>query len=104
MTDQGSQFVQAWDREHSHHAFRVFLSKNNTHHIIARVKHPQTNGKIERWFGLLELKLNRFSSVEDFVHSYNTIKHHMSLNFDKCVTPDKDFWRKLPAERVFNYS
>lgn len=68
LTDHGTQFVSAWDRDHSRHLFKEFLEENNINHIIARVKHPQTNGKIERGFGLLEQKLKRFNTIEDFVH------------------------------------
>jgi putative transposase len=81
-----------------------FLEENNINHIIARVKHPQTNGKIERWFGLLEQKLTRFRSVPQFVCWYNTIQPHMSLNLDECETPEQAFLRKLPSERILNYS
>jgi hypothetical protein len=28
----------------------------------------------------------------------------MSLNFDECETPEQAFWRKLPSERILNYS
>jgi putative transposase len=104
LTDHGNQFVSVWDRDHSRHLFKDFLEENNINHIIARVKHPQTNGKIERWFGLLEQKLNHFGSIDDFVRWYNTIKPHMSLNLDECETPEQAFWRKLPSERVFCYS
>lgn len=68
------------------------------------MKHPQTNGKIERWFGLLEQKLKLFNSVDDFVHWYNTLKPHMSLNLEECETPEQAFWRKLSSERILNYS
>ena len=30
------------------------------HHILARVRHPQTNGKIERFHGGLQRKLHPF--------------------------------------------
>jgi transposase InsO family protein len=48
LTDHGTQFVSVWDRDLSHHSFKDFLDLNNINHIIAQVKHPQTNGKIER--------------------------------------------------------
>ena len=104
LTEHGTKFVSAWDQDHSRHSFKDFLEENEINHIIARVKHPQTNGKIERWFGLLEQKLNRFSSIDDFVRWYNKIKPHMSLNLDECETPEQAFWRKLPSERILNYS
>ena len=68
------------------------------------MKHPQTPGKIERWFGLLEQKLKLFKSVDKFVLWYNTIKPHMSLNLDEFETSEWAFWRKLPSERILNYS
>jgi len=72
--------------------------------IVARINHPQTNGKIERFFGLLEQKIHLFNSIEEFVYWYNYVKPHMSLNFDELETPYQAFWRKLTPERVFDYS
>ena len=51
LTDHGTQFVSARNREHAHHTFGNFLDHYNINHILAGVKHPQTNGKIERFFG-----------------------------------------------------
>lgn len=51
LTDHGTQFVSARDREHAHHAFKEFINLYGIKHIIATLKHPQTNGKIERFFG-----------------------------------------------------
>jgi len=65
---------------------------------MARVKYPQTNGKIERWFRLLEQNLRLFDSVDEFLIRYNTLKPHMSLNLDEYETPELAFWRKLPSE------
>jgi putative transposase len=67
------------------------------------MKHPQTNGKIERWFGLLEQKPELFNTVDEFTLWYNTLKPHMSLNLDECETPNQAFWRWLPSERILNY-
>ncbi len=72
--------------------------------LLQEINHPQTNGKIERFFGLMEQKLHLFDSVEEFVNWYNFVKPHMSLNFDKLETPYQSFLRKLPAERVFEFS
>jgi putative transposase len=49
LTDHCTQFVSAWDRDLSHHTFKEFLDQHGIRHIVARVKHPQTNGKIERF-------------------------------------------------------
>lgn len=51
LTDNGTQFVAARDREHAHYKFGEFLVLHNIEHIPTGIKHPQTNGKIERFFG-----------------------------------------------------
>ncbi|WP_456370758.1 IS481 family transposase [Geoglobus sp.] len=104
LTDHGMQFVAAKSREKVRHRFKEFLKENGVRHVVARINHPQTNGKVERFFGLMEQKLNLFGSVEEFVEWYNHVKPHMSLNFDELETPYKAFLRKLPAERVFEFS
>ena len=53
---------------------------------------------------MIEQKLHLFDSVEEFTEWYNHVKPHMSLNFDELETPYQAFLRKLPAERVFEYS
>ena len=85
------------------HRFREFLAENGVKHILARVSHPQTNGKMERFFDLMEQKLHLFDSVDEFVYWYNYVKPHMSLNFDELETPHQAFLRKLPAESVMEY-
>ncbi len=50
LTDRGTQFY-ANKRDKNGDAdsrFEEFLEKNKIKHIKARVKHPQTNGKLER--------------------------------------------------------
>ena len=60
LTDNGTQFVSARDREHAHHKFGDFLVLHNIRHIPTRIKHPQTNGKIERFFGEVERRITKF--------------------------------------------
>jgi len=73
LTYHGTQFVSAWVQDHSRHLFRDFIEENNINHIIARVKHPQTNGKIERWFGLLEQR-NSTGSVPSMISFAGTTR------------------------------
>ncbi len=68
LTDHGTQFVAAKSREKAKHKFKDFLAENGIRHIVARINHPQTNGKIERLFGLMEQRLHLFDSVEEFVN------------------------------------
>jgi len=103
QTDHGTQFVAAKSREKAKHRFKIFLDENCVKHIVARTNHPQTNGKIERFYGLMEQKISLFGSVDEFVYWYNCMKPHMSLNFDELQTPCQAFFRKLPADRFLSW-
>jgi putative transposase len=101
LTDHGTQFVSARDRDEAHHTFKEFLDKHEIKHIVARVKHPQTNGKIERFFGEVERRIQKFRSIDEIVIWHNEIKPHSSLNYDE---PYNAFWYRLPPERVLGYA
>jgi putative transposase len=69
--------------------------------ILARVKHPQTNGKLEKWFDTYRRFRWDFRSFDEFIDWYNN-RPHGSLDFNKLETPEKAFWRKIPLEAVFS--
>lgn len=75
LTDNGSQF-------HIQGGFEVFCNENNIKHILGRIHHPQTNGKIERWFGTYKLE---FKKGEDtlikFVNYYNKERLHQGIHY-----------------------
>ena len=52
LTDNGVQF-------HQHGKFEEFCKAKKIKHILGRVHHPQTNGKIERWFGTYKLEFKK---------------------------------------------
>ena len=60
------------------------------------MNHPQTNGKVERFFGTVKRKLDRFNSVDELAEWYNFVRPHMSLNLDVIETPYGAFIRKMP--------
>ena len=96
-------------------------------HIVARVRHPQTNGKIERMHGGPERKLYAFAiasasvttrsvgglpshagspfhtapaadPVDRFFHWYNFERPHMALDRSRHETPIQAFRRLLPKD------
>ena len=101
LTDNGSQFVSARNPKTADHTFRKFLESHGIRHIRARVNHPQTNGKIERFFGEVERRAHRFGSVDAVVHWHNEIKPHSSIEYDE---PAHAFWYRLPPERILGYA
>lgn len=81
LTDNGAQF-------HINGAFEEFCKKNGIKHILGRVHHPQTNGKIERWFGTykMEFQPQRWA-LDHFVKLYNEERLHQGIGY------------KVPLER-----
>ena len=101
MTDHGSQFFSNYGDVKSPGitSFQEHLVKLGIRHILERVGHPQSNGKIERFFGSLQLRVKHFNSVDEYVTYYNERRPHMSLDFDKLETPMQAFCRKWDNRR-----
>jgi putative transposase len=54
LTDRGSQFYanEGERREKGISQFEAYLAEQGIKHILCRVNHPQTNGKLERFYGV----------------------------------------------------
>jgi len=94
MTDHGSQFYANHpNANQENHQFRITLNALSIKHYLARVNRPQTNGKIERFFGTYkrEFLTGSFSCLKDYIKHYNEQRPHMSLHYK---TP-KDIWDEL---------
>ena len=75
LTDNGVQF-------HVNGVFEEFCKKNGIHHILGRVHHPQTNGKIERWFGTYKQEFKEgIDTLDSFVKFYNEQRLHQGINY-----------------------
>lgn len=70
--------------------------ENGIRQILSRVNHPQTNGKVERFFGTVKAKMGEFETIGDLMEWYNMKRPHMSLNLDVIETPYQAFVRKMP--------
>jgi putative transposase len=104
LTDRGTQFYasEGERKEKGVSQFEQYLADREIKHILCRVNHPQTNGKLERFYGVLEDKMIRraqIATVPEYVHWHNQIKPHMSLNWENLETPLQAFQRKLPEDR-----
>ncbi len=78
--------------------FQKYLKANNIRHILGRVNHPQTNGKVERLFGTIKQKRKAFPSLEAQFHWYNQVRPHMSLK-DGLETPAEAYVRKMDKKK-----
>ena len=76
LTDRGSQFYAnaGLKKAKGITEFEAFLAKSRVRHIVGRLHHPQTNGKVERLYRTLRDKARFFSSMEECVRWYNEPK------------------------------
>ena len=95
ICDHGSQFISNIGGDSK---FRDFLEKKGIKQILCRIKHPQSNGKIEKWFDTYRLHRNAFETKEEFLYRYNEVRPHRSLDFETLETPQQAFVRKMKAE------
>lgn len=104
LSDHGTQFYpnKKDEQGNAEHKFQQYLVQQGIGYIASGVNHPQTNGKIEKWFHCYEKHRNRFNTLEEFVDWYNDIRVHMSLNMRHAETPSKAFVRKLSPEIWFS--
>jgi len=102
ILDHGSEFGAhrihddgSWQSDFKNH-----LEKYGIKPILARVKHPQTNGKPERFFGEYKKHRSVFNSFDEFICWYNN-RPHGSLNIQCLETPEMAFMRKMAPEAYF---
>jgi len=102
ITDHGTQFTaNKRDKNgEAEHKFEEYVKSKGIELIHSRINHPQTNGKIEKWFDLYDKKRHLFKSLKEFIDCYNNIKPHRSLDFERAETPSEAFRRKLRTEII----
>ncbi len=80
-----------------------YIAANKMSHVRGAPCHPQTQGKIERWYQTLKNRIlleNYFlpgdleAQIEAFVAHYNHQRYHESLN---NVTPADAYFGRAPA-------
>ena len=95
ISDHGAQFIHNLG---GRSRFREFLEKQGIKHILCRIKHPQSNGKVEKWFQIYKNHRQAFKTKEEFLIWYNEVRPHLSLRLEELETPQQAFLRKRKAE------
>ncbi|MEK6953632.1 MAG: DDE-type integrase/transposase/recombinase [Candidatus Micrarchaeota archaeon] len=81
MTDHGVQFWNNTRKQRN--AFGEILEVLGTEHILAGVKRPQTNGKMERWFGSYKEESPHFRGLSEYAYHYNFCRPHGGIGYAK---------------------
>lgn len=82
LTDNGTQFTAARNRGGGTTLFEQFCDQKGIKHILGRVHHPQTNGKVERWFGTYKQEFDeRFNNLDEYVKFYNEKRIHQGIDY-----------------------
>ena len=98
ISDRGSQFMNNME---GYSEFQEFLKSANVQHIKTKIKHPQSNGKIEKWWGCYDNHRKAFATKEEFLKWYNEVRPHRSLKFEELETPKQAYKRKKKQRRVY---
>ena len=90
------QVCSDWGTQFTSDMFQQALKQHNIKHVKARVKHPQTNGKLERWWQTLVHNTEHFGDLQYAIWFYNNKRPHMSLERSDgtLVTPIQAFKKK----------
>jgi len=97
ITDHGVQFTSLPRETCSNprpNEFQLFLERYDIRHIKARVKHPQSNGKVERAGQTLQKLWKHFHCWDNAVSYYNFKRPHSSLENGCLRTPYQAFLDK----------
>lgn len=81
ITDRGTEF---WNnRMQMPNSFGETLDALGIIHILARKAHPQTNGKLENWFGVCKRQSWHFTTMEDYRYHYNYEQPNRAISWQK---------------------
>lgn len=94
-SDRGSQFIaNKFDKKgDANHKFQEALEELGIKFIPSRKRHPQTNGKNERFFGILDSEFDeRFSDIDEFIEWYNNERLSEAVDY---MTPSEAYKKRL---------
>jgi putative transposase len=103
MTDHGPQFTSIPRKscpDPKENMFQQLLKQHGILHIKARVKHPQSNGKVERVGQTIEQLRKHFPTWDDAIYYYNFQRPHSSLENGHLRTPYQAFQDKMREKNL----
>jgi putative transposase len=83
-SDRGTQFIPTKYDKHgkANHAFQQAMNELGILFIPSRVRHPQTNGKMEKFHDILDKEFDeRFNTIDEFITWYNNERLSEALDY-----------------------
>lgn len=94
-SDRGSQFIPNKFNKNgeANSTFQEALEELGIIFVPSRRRHPQTNGKLEKFHDILEKEFDeRFKSLEDFIKWYNEERLSEAVDY---MTPNEAYKKRL---------
>ena len=94
-SDRGSHFIASkFDKNgKANHAFQQALEELGILFVPSKRRHPQTNGKNERFFGILDREFDeRFENLDHFIRWYNNERLSEAVDY---MTPNEAYKKRL---------
>ena len=94
-SDRGSQFISPkLDKKgEANHEFQEVLKELGIIFVPSKRRHPQTNGKNERFFGILDSEFDeRFKDLDEFIEWYNNERLSEAVDY---MTPAEAYKKRL---------
>ena len=94
-SDRGSQFIPSkFDKNgKANSEFQEALKEQGILFIPSRARHPQTNGKIEKFHHILDKEFDdRFETIDEFITWYNNERASEALDY---LSPSEAYKKRL---------
>lgn len=94
-SDRGSQFISnKLDKKgKATHEFQEALTKLGIIFVPSKRRHPQTNGKMEKFFDILDKEFDeRFETIDEFIEWYNNERPSEAVDY---MTPNEAYKKRL---------
>lgn len=94
-SDRGSQFIpNKFDKNgKSNSEFQEALQEIGVFFIPSRARHPQTNGKLEKFHDILEKEFDdRFETIDEFIEWYNNERASEAIDY---MTPKEAYKKRI---------